>query len=49
MIVPQILTLPIEKVIKVLFNVTIAKVAFQTTHIELQGNITIAIFTVMKI
>lgn len=49
MTLPQILTPSIEKAIKVLFDVTIDKVEFQTTRKEFEGDITMVIFPLLKV
>ncbi|MDI5887312.1 arginine--tRNA ligase [Flavobacterium yafengii] len=49
MTLPQILTPSIEKAVKVLFDVTIDKVEFQTTRKEFQGDITMVIFPLLKV
>ncbi|WP_121366139.1 arginine--tRNA ligase [Flavobacterium limicola] len=45
----QILTPSIEKAVKVLFDVTIDKVEFQTTRKEFEGDITMVIFPLLKV
>lgn len=49
MTLPQILTPSIEKAVKVLFDVTIDKVEFQTTRKEFEGDITMVIFPLLKV
>ena len=49
MTLPQILTPFIEKAVKVLFDVTIDKVEFQTTRKEFEGDITMVIFPLLKV
>ncbi len=49
MTLPQILTPSIEKAVKVLFDVTIYKVEFQTTRKEFEGDITMVIFPLLKV
>lgn len=49
MTLPQILTPSIEKAVKVLFDVAIDKVEFQTTRKEFEGDITMVIFPLLKV
>ena len=49
MTLPQILTPFIEKAVKVLFDLTIDKVEFQTTRKEFEGDITMVIFPLLKV
>ncbi|TDE53861.1 arginine--tRNA ligase [Flavobacterium sp. GT3P67] len=49
MTLPQILTPSIEKAVKVLFDVIIDKVEFQTTRKEFEGDITMVIFPLLKV
>ncbi|MFV8270878.1 arginine--tRNA ligase [Flavobacterium sp. GT2N3] len=49
MTLPQILTPSIIKAVKVLFDVTIDKVEFQTTRKEFEGDITMVIFPLLKV
>ena len=49
MTLPQILKPFIEKAVKVLFDVTIDKVEFQTTRKEFEGDITMVIFPLLKV
>ena len=49
MTLPQILTPSIEKAVKVLFDITIDKVEFQTTRKEFEGDITMVIFPLLKV
>ncbi|SEG47117.1 arginine--tRNA ligase [Flavobacterium urumqiense] len=49
MTLPQILAPSIIKAVKVLFDVTIDKVEFQTTRKEFEGDITMVIFPLLKV
>ena len=49
MTLPQILTPAIEKAVKVLFDITLDKVEFQTTRKEFEGDITVVIFPLLKL
>ena len=49
MTLPQILTPSIIKAVKVLFDITIDKVEFQTTRKEFEGDITMVIFPLLKV
>ena len=49
MTLPQILTPAIEKAVKVLFDITLDKVEFQTTRKEFEGDITVVIFPFLKL
>ena len=49
MTLPQILTPAIEKAVKVLFDVTLDKVEFQSTRKEFEGDITMVIFPLLKL
>ncbi len=49
MTLPQVLTPAIENAIKILFDVTIEKVEFQTTRKEFEGDITMVIFPLLKL
>ena len=49
MTLPQILTPSIINAVKVLFDVTIDKVEFQTTRKEFEGDITMVIFPLLKV
>ena len=45
----QILTLPIQKAVQQLFDVSIDRVEFQMTRKEFEGDITMVIFPLLKI
>lgn len=49
MTLSQILTLPIQKAVQQLFDVSIEKVEFQITRKEFEGDITMVIFPLLKI
>ena len=49
MTLPQILTPTIINAVKVLFEITIDKVEFQTTRKEFEGDITMVIFPLLKV
>ena len=46
---PQILTLPIQKAVRQLFDVSIDRVEFQITRKEFEGDITMVIFPLLKV
>ncbi len=46
---PQILTLPIQKAVRQLFDVSIDRVEFQITRKEFEGDITMVIFPLLKL